>query len=174
MFGKKEPTDVAMRVVTRSGLVVDGTYRSKEPTLRHSWGVTIHGNDTVNGRVLLEATSRDAAGGAPETSPAVWVQFEQVLVAMVLDPVVAAATAEDYAKVIGDAYPVLVRCGAVDVAGRLLAISDPFPTDGDNPMLSQYLYPVLDATVQARGQGEPAPAPLVFVHPGALEVVHRR
>ena len=56
----------------------------------------------------------------------------------------------------------------------MLAISDPFPTDGDNPMLSQYLYPVLNATVAARGQGEPAAVPLVFVHPAALEVIHRR
>lgn len=174
MFGKKELTDVAMRVITRSGLAVDGTYRSSERSLRNSWGLTVHGTDTVNGRVLLEATSRDAAGTSSLTSPAAWVEYEQILVAMVLDPQVAQATAEDYVRVIGDAYAVVVRCGAVDVTGDLLAIRDPFPTDGDDPMLTQYLYPVLNATVQARGQGEPAAVPLVFVHPGGLEVVHRR
>lgn len=173
MFGKKEPTDIAMRVLTRSGLVVDGTYRSKEPTLRHSWGVTIHGSDTINGRVLLEATSRGSAGEAPLTSPAVWVEYEQILVAMVLDPEAGAASAADYADAIGRSYPAVVRCGAVDVAGELLAISDPFPTDGDNPMLSQYLYPVVNATVQPRG-GEPAAVPLALIHPGGLEVVHPR
>jgi hypothetical protein len=174
MFGDKRPLhDVALRVITRS-LVVNGNYRTKDPSLRYTWGTRTEGGDMLNTRLLYDATSTAFDGTAPVTSAVAAVTHEHVIAALVLDPEAAQATADDFTSDAAVATPVTVRAGVLDITGTALLDRNPFPADGADPFHDQFLYPVTDASVQVRGEATAVPVALVLVHQSGLELLHAR